>query len=58
MPSLEQLIWILIFIFALLLVWVVMRFLLRLATRIFMLGCLAIVIIGLVLLALLYFGVI
>lgn len=58
MPSLEQLIWILIFIVALLLVWVVMRFLLRLATRIFMLGCLAIVIIGLVLLALLYFGVI
>lgn len=53
-PQNDSLIQIVLLILALVVAWVLLRFVLRLAARIFTLGCIAIVIIGLALFFLRY----
>jgi len=54
-PFSDQLVRIAIFVVILALVWIILRTVLRLAMRVFSFGCTAIVILGLVLLAIRYF---
>ena len=55
-PALDQFLPVALFIAGLLVVWIIIRFFLRLAMRVFMLGCVLIVMIALTLAALSYFG--
>jgi len=57
-PSTDQLIWLAAFVAALIVIWVMLRVLLKLAVRVFAFGCLAIVIIALVIYILYVMGLI